>query len=299
MPKFIKKIIQDSDFYIVSFIDKPYLPYILFIHGGPGFNCAILEYLIENEALFDTLNCNIILYDQRECGRSLVSNLPVLHKHNIKDLHQIITSISQDHKLKISCLVGHSYGAKLLYDYYKKYDSQYLAVFISIADSIITPRLNNLLLDLNYLEKHYPERYKEIFEKINTLDFNSLWEVSEKLAPIFQENKERPYFYWANLTCMNKVMSIQNEMKFLPNNDVFMSVRKDLYSDKANYSVEIDKLKIPKLWINGVHDFIMNGSSAVLSPNPKVKTFFHSSHYPYIEENKKFCELLNEFIKSI
>ncbi|MCC5792130.1 MAG: alpha/beta hydrolase [Legionellaceae bacterium] len=299
MPKFFKNTIQNPEFYIVSFTYNPELPYILFIHGGPGLNSAILEYLIENEEVFNTLNCNIILYDQRGCGRSPHSNTIVLHKHNIEDLHQIITHVSRTHKLTIACLVGHSYGAKLLYDYYEKYDAQYPGVFISTADSIITPRLNNLLLDLNYLKKNHPDKYQEVYEKIDTLNFNSLWEISEQLAPVFHENKDRVYFYWANLSYMNKVKEIQAKMEISPNNDVFMSVRKDLYSDHDNYSVAIDDLKIPKLWINGFHDFVMNGSSSSLSHNSKMQTFFYSSHYPHIEEDKKFCELLNEFTKSI
>lgn len=119
MSKFFKNNLQHPDFYIVSFIFKVELPTILFIHGGPGFNCGVLEYLIENEEIFSKLDCNIILYDQRGCGRTTRNNTTVSHRHNITDLNDIIIYLSEIHKVKISCLVGHSYGAKLLFDYYK------------------------------------------------------------------------------------------------------------------------------------------------------------------------------------
>lgn len=297
MPKYFKKNIPHKDFYIVSFVYKVELPYIVFIHGGPGLNSAALEHLIENEEVFSTLEYNIILYDQRGCGRSVRPEMTVLHNHNIDDLNELLSYLSQVQKFKIACLVGHSYGAKLLYDYYKKHDAQYPGIFISTADSIITPRVNNLMLDLNYLKRAHPEKYKAIYEKINVLNSDNLWEISEELAPVFQENEDRIYFYWANLDCMTKVKEIQSKINAPINNEVFMSVRKDLYSDESNSPVAIDKLGIKKLWINGAQDFVMNGPSGTFSFNKhKITTFFNSSHYPHLEEEENFCQLVNGFI---
>ena len=100
-------------------------------------------------------------------------------------------------------MIGHSYGAKLLFDYYKTYKSTIPGVFVSTAKSILTPRLNNLMLDLSYLKKSNLEQYNKIYNELNNRDLNKIWDLSEQLTPVFQENKDRPYLYWANLKCYN------------------------------------------------------------------------------------------------
>ena len=37
-------------------------------------------------------------------------------------------------------------------------------------------------------------------------------EISEQLTPIFQENKDRPYLYWANLEYYHLVQDIQKRI---------------------------------------------------------------------------------------
>jgi proline iminopeptidase len=81
--------------------------------------------------------------------------------------------------------------------------------------------------------------------------------------------------------------------------ETFISVREDLYSNKENFSVNINQLKTHKLWINGFHDFVMNGHEVATSKDNGVVTFYKSAHYPHIEENEHFNETLNEFIKKI
>jgi len=91
MENYNKNILDHPEFYIAKFTKNLHMPYVLFIHGGPGFNCGIIEYLIENNQLFNLLNYNIILYDQRNCGKSKKTSRVVLHQDNIDDLQRIIT----------------------------------------------------------------------------------------------------------------------------------------------------------------------------------------------------------------
>jgi proline iminopeptidase len=296
MNAFKKDILAHQEFYIVRFTKSPTLPYALFIHGGPGLNCGTIEYLIDHHNLFDSLQCNIILYDQRNCGRSNKIKKPVLQQDNINDLQKVILYLTNYCNLNICALIGHSYGAKLLFDYYTNYESTIPGVFVSTAKSILTPRLNNLMLDLSFLKKSNLELYNKIFDEINNLDLNKIWEISEQLTPVFQENKDRPYLYWANLEYYNLVQEVQKHINLPVDTSTFISVRKDLYSKEANFSVNIDKLTIRKLWLNGFHDFVMNGHEIALLNNQEVITFYKSSHYPHIEENERFSELLNEFI---
>ena len=126
---------------------------------------------------------------------------------------------------------------------------------------------------------------------------NRIWKISEQLNPIFQKNGARPYFYWANLEYYNLVQEAQKRINLPLDTNTFISVRQDLYSSESNLSVNINELEISKLWINGFHDFVMNGHEVAISKDHGIITFYKSSHYPHIEENDRFSELLNEFIK--
>lgn len=299
---FIKKLIHHPKFYIVALIKDKKLPYILFIHGGPGLNCGVLEWLIEKEKIFDTLEYNVILYDQRNCGRSRKINKPVRHSDNIFDLKKISSFMVQQKNYPIAAYVGHSYGAKLLYDYVKNKNKNKnecdRCVFISTASNIIIPRINNLLLDLTYLKMENQKEYQIIMKDLNEFSYEKLWKLTEQLADVFKKNKSRRYFYWANLEWEKKVKSIQDRIGLPVDNETFISVRKDLYSSPSNFSLDFDSLtNIPHILINGFHDFIMNGASALNSNSMLIHLFYKSSHYPHIEEHNRFCEVINAFIK--
>jgi len=299
MNSYKKDIPPHPEFYIAKFTKNPDMPYLLFIHGGPGFNCGTIEYLIENNNLFELLDYNIILYDQRNCGRSKKHYENVLHQDNMNDLHEIIEHLIDSLKIKIHGLVGHSYGAKLLCDYYNKFHSTIPGIFVSTATSILTPRLNNLMIDLSYLKKSNPHQFNETLQEMDNLDLKKIWGISEKLTYLFQENKDRPYLYWANLDCFEMITAIQKRINLPMNTNTFVSVRKDLYSNESNFSVDINNLSISYLWINGFHDLIINGSEGILFNKKNIVTFFKSSHYPHIEENNRFCELINKFIQNV
>jgi proline iminopeptidase len=298
MKTYNKDIVKHPEFYIVKFTKNTDMPYLLFIHGGPGFNCGIVEHLIEHNNLFSLLDHNIILYDQRNCGKSKKISDNVLHQDNVNDLHKIVQYLNSI-EIKINGLIGHSYGAKLLFDFYNKLHSTIPGIFVSTANSILTPRLNNLILDLAYLKKSDPSQYNETLHEMDSLDINKIWSISEKLTPLFQENKDRPYLYWANLECFEMIKNIQKQINLPADTNTFVSVRKDLYSNESNFSVDINSLNISSLWVNGFHDFVMNGAEGVLSKNTKITTFYKSSHYPHLEENDRFSELINDFIKSL
>ena len=297
MADFQRELITHPDFYIATWTKNKDSDYLVFIHGGPGFNCGTIEYLIEHENLFQSLNYNLVVYDQRNCGKSQNSSNEITHTNNVHDLDVIYRQLTENNNLNINGFIGHSYGAKLLFDYYKQYGSSLPGIFVSTANSIITPRLNNLTLDLAYLKKTNPIYYQGIITQMDKLDLKTIWELTEKLEPYFLENTDRPYFYWANLTWREKVQNVQNCINLPANKNVLLSVRRELYANETNYNVDIHNLGIPHLWINGFHDYIMNGSEGVVANPQRAVPFYKSSHFPHIEENERFCELVNEFIE--
>ena len=256
-----KTIVLYEGLYLVKIIKDSALPYLIFVNGGPGMSCAVIESLIADHYLFDHLDYNIICYDQRNTGRSKGGGkCNVSHQDNIDDLKLVIDLFITDNLVQLHGIIAHSYGAKLVADTYKQHQLSMPVVFLSTSDSILTPRINNLILDLAYLKKTDENRYHEVYSKLNDISIDSIWKVTEELAALFQDNKERPLHYWANLEKMKLIQDIQSQLDHGLNQDVFMSVRKDLYSDPNNYMVDINSLCLRYLWINGFHDYIMNSA---------------------------------------
>jgi len=260
MSNYKKEIFTHSQFYISKFTKNHELPYLLFIHGGPGYNCGIMEYLIEHYRIFEKLNYNIVFYDQRNCGRSNYFPMGITHSDNINDLDLIYKYLIEDSTLSVKGFIGHSYGAKLLFDFYKKFKSDIPGIFVSTTNSILIPRLNNLIFDLAYLKKIDTEKYNNILTNMQDLNFQKIWSMTEELSELFKKNKDRRLLYWANLDYFKKVCEIEMKLNLPVNTNTFMHVRKDLYSDESNFSVDINSLETPYLWINGFHDLIMNGA---------------------------------------
>lgn len=295
MPKFTKEIISHNDFYIAKLTSNINAPYLLYLHGGPGLNSGVIEHLIMNDDIYGTLNYNIVLYDQRGCGRSKQQSEPVTHHENITDLVHVIDFLSKESKITPIAMIGHSYGAKLLYDFYRITKSTTPGIFISTATTITTPRINNLILDLNYLKRNDESLYENALAEIEKLTPENLWEISGALAPLFFSNQERIYYYWANLDMMRRWQGLLLELDQPINKEVFHSVRKDLYSTNEYTSVNIESLPNKTLCINGFQDYIMNSPETLSSS--KVTLFKRSAHYPHIEEPERFCSLINEFCK--
>lgn len=297
MSLFKKEIIRYKNFYISKFIKYKNEGFLFFIHGGPGYHCGIIEYLIEHDGLFEKLNHNIILYDQRGCGRSNNGIKNIAHQQNIDDLNDIFHFFKNETIIKIKGFIGHSYGAKLLFDYYKIFNSQLPGIFVSTANSILTPRLNNLVFDLAYLKKSNPAKYQDIFLEVRDFSVDKLWEVTEKVSSLFYENKDKDYLYWANMDVYQKVQKIKDIINLPINTQAFLSIRKDLYSNPVNFSVDIASLNSPYLWINGFYDTTINAVNDVVSSSIQITTLYQSSHYPHLEENERFCAIINQFMK--
>lgn len=295
MHLYSKSVVQHPHLYISRLVNDPANPYLIFIHGGPGMNCGIVEHLVEKEGLFDALGLNVIFYDQRGCGRSAsVSEYPT-HKENIDDLQNVYHHVTCEEKVTVVGFIGHSYGAKLLCDFLYQTGNSLPALFLSMSESLLIPRINNVMLDLKYLQATDYEKYLEILEKMDrTLDQRSLWEVTEMLAPLFVANRVRPTMYWANRDACTKVSQIQKQLNLPLNTHTFESVRKNLYLEGDISGVNLNQLSGRALLVMGFHDYIMDGHKSPQAQTNRI-TFNKSGHYPHIEESEKFCRIAAEF----
>jgi len=270
---------------------------MLFVHGGPGMNSKVLEYMRDHNSFLSDLDLDVIFYDQRNCGRSTAFEGKTSHQDNIEDLDSLVKSLISD-GVKIKAICGHSYGAKLLNDYCAQKGTEIPAIFIATAKDIITPRMNNLLLDLNYLKSDQPDVYNKFLSEFENLSIDKIWDITVKLAPYYLINPNRMNYYWANTEKQTEIAKITEEVGIAISSETFSSVREELYSNKGNFDLSIEKLDQPTLWVNGFHDYIMDGNNILESKKLGIMTFNKSAHYPHIEEEQKFCKVVNEFIKS-
>ena len=95
--------LQARDLYLQTFGNADHVP-VLFLHGGPGYNCASFE-VTTAQRLADQ-GFFVIAYDRRGEGRSRDKNARYTFKESNKD----IKSIMKTYGLKSVHLIGHSFG---------------------------------------------------------------------------------------------------------------------------------------------------------------------------------------------
>lgn len=96
-------LVHSQDLYINVFGDSKNHP-VIFLHGGPGYNCANFEATtaqqLANHGFY------VIVYDRRGEGRSKATPATYTFQETINDLVEIY----QKYNLKNATLLGHSFG---------------------------------------------------------------------------------------------------------------------------------------------------------------------------------------------
>jgi proline iminopeptidase len=82
-------------------------PAVVFLHGGPGYNCASFE-LSTAQRLADS-GFFVIVFDQRGCGRSSKVKGVYIMDEALDDIHRMY----KRHGIKRASLIGHSWGGTL------------------------------------------------------------------------------------------------------------------------------------------------------------------------------------------
>jgi len=89
--------------YMRSFGDAA-KPAIIFLHGGPGYNCAAFE--MSTAAALADAGYFVVVYDQRGCARSSGDGAKYTFEEAVNDLQAVYDA----YHLKHASLLGHSFG---------------------------------------------------------------------------------------------------------------------------------------------------------------------------------------------
>jgi proline iminopeptidase len=148
-------------------------PAILFLHGGPGYNCANFEATtaqnLANKGFF------VIVYDRRGEGRSIDKNAAFTFDQTFADLN----SIYAQYELDSANLIGHSYGGVIATLFAEKNPKKVSSIILVGAPISLQETFKTIISSSKkiYQAKNDSEnlKYIEMLEKMDTtsIDYSS------------------------------------------------------------------------------------------------------------------------------
>ncbi len=199
-------------------------------------------------------------------------------------------------------LYGHSYGARLVYDYL--WDNPKMDFKFILSGTSLHPNdcLNTSLgLDLLVLRNSQPKEFKKAVELISRAKIEP-YEISPEIRKLFSDlkmrQKERQKYYWVNENAMNWWNKIDSEHNVKDSDEAYFKIVSSFNDETFNSgSFNPCLLKQKSLYINGFHDYLMNGTIKFnIEDQSKIVRFNASAHYPHFEEPELFMKTLLKFI---
>ena len=129
----------------------------LVMHGGPGSGCTS-----QHRRLFDPLVYNIVLFDQRGCGRSLpnaAASLQALENNTTDDLIDDVEMIRTHLDIERWIVFGGSWGSTLALTYAERFPSMVIALIL--AGVTTTTRR-----EIEWLYGHVAQMLPEAFDRL-------------------------------------------------------------------------------------------------------------------------------------
>jgi pimeloyl-ACP methyl ester carboxylesterase len=281
---------------------------LLFIHGGPGWADSPWAGVICKRIWGEF---NTVHWDQRGCNRSFDMNLS---DHSSLTIHQMVQDglevcrlIGEEFRIHRPVLIGHSWGAflsvlmafqapELFHSYIgigqliSNHESEPLSLKLSREQARKLGR-EDLLAELNKMPENFYKsvpllfRQREIISKLGgefkqNIDNKALENWILTSPKEYQSNWET-----LNISCERSCLSLWPEL-----------IERNLFE-------EVSRLNLPVTLIQGQQDYFTPLDPAVqwlnsleCSGQKELIEFDQSAHWPQIEENEKFSNLLfNKF----
>ncbi|WP_397600678.1 alpha/beta hydrolase [Silvanigrella sp.] len=296
-----------NDLYVAMHTPKNWNGHCVFyVHGGPGSHSKDFEEGLTYFNAFYESQLAFITYDQRGSGRSKIKDHEIKnlnHRGNIEDLKNLIMATQEVFNLKLPpVLYGHSYGARLVYDFLWNNPKIDLKFILSGTSLHPNDCLNTSLgLDLLVLRKSQPEEFKKAVELISSASIEP-YEISPEIRKLFSDlkmrQKERQKYYWVNEVAMNWWNKIDSEHNVKDSDEAYFKIVSSFNDETFNSgSFNPCLLKQKSLYINGFHDYLMNGTIKFsIEDQSKIIRFNASAHYPHFEEPELFMKTVLKFI---
>lgn len=276
--------------------DKP----IIFLHGGPGYNCSNFEVLSAEE--LSKSNYFVITYDRRGEGRSIDKNA----KYTFNESFDDINSLFNKYDLQKVSFIGHSFGGILATVYAEKYPEKVESIFYVGAPISLQETFKNIISRVKKIYSDNDDNTNLNYVKqLESMDTNSIQyssycflhaiqngfyssknpsDEAKKLYQKFTKDSilllnaskmtyEAPQGFWKNesYTTLNLYSNLEN----LKSKNIKLY---GLYGkeDGLFYEEQVNKLKL----IFGENNLFY---------------FENCSHNVFIDQRKKFIESINKW----
>ncbi len=131
-------LLNAQNLYTKTFGD-PQNSAIVFLHGGPGYNCANFEATTARPLA--AAGFFVLVYDRRGEGRSSGEDVAFTYKETLNDLNDLL----KKYKIKKAALIGHSFGGVVATLFARKYPNKVSAVVLAASPVVFQETFRTIL----------------------------------------------------------------------------------------------------------------------------------------------------------
>jgi len=287
--------------YIKTFGDSKHPP-ILFLHGGPGYNCANFEGTTAQQ-LADK-KFFVIVYDRRGEGRSI--DIPA--KYTFEESFNDINSIVEKYHLKKLNLIGHSFGGILATKYAEAFPANVNSIILVGAPIALQESFRHIISKSKEIYQTKQDstnlKYIQLLTKMDTASIEySTYCFGHAMQNGFYTSKkstEESKALYVNLKADSTLWKLATAMTY-PAPRGFWTNEKYTTLDLTNNLLDLQKKKIKIFGLYGKEDGLysekqINSLSGTIG-GQNIKYQDNCSHNVFIDQQKIFIESIQNWIK--
>lgn len=285
-----------NQLYINTFGDKNDKP-IIFLHGGPGYNCANFEATtaqsLSEEGFY------VICYDRRGEGRSSDQNAKYTFEESLNDMLFIMDSL----EISSTDLIGHSFGGMLAIKFAEQYPDRTNEIFLVGAPINLQDSFKNIIYKSRKIYEDKGDNANLNYLKmLESMDSSSIEYSSYSFMHAMQNGFYTPSEMTDEAKKLYKDLRSKNEYASLSMNMTQEAPRgfweNENYTtiDLTNNLDQIVKGEIKVTGIYGVDDGLYSksivGDIENIIGTENMNYLENSSHSVYIDRQKEFIKIL-------
>ncbi len=260
---------------------------IIVIHGGPGLDQG---YLLPGMAAL-AKKYQVVFYDQRGSGRSVVTNINPQHI-NTEQFVEDIETLRKSLGFSKVTLVGHSWGGFLALKYAIKYKANLSKLVVMNSLPATTAGIHDLAEEIDSRIEPSKTQLEQIEDSSQFLDNNP-----EAVADYY-----RVFFkhYVHNPNSLEKINTQLEPQGVATGLKVSKILEEEIFTRYIDLSDDLKKLKTPTLIIIGAEDIVPINTAkkmAKIIKGSKLVVLEQCGHFPYAEQPQAWLEAMKEFLR--
>ncbi len=290
-----------QELYVKSFGNKKDKP-LLFLHGGPGYNCSTFE--VTTAKKLSEKGFYVIVYDRRGEGRSTDTSAKFTFQQTFDDINSILSKQGIE---KIN-LLGHSFGGVVATLYAEKYADKVNSIVLISAPVSLQETFRTIIKESKdiYRSKKDDENleYIDMLEKMDTasIDYSSYcfrhaMQNGFYTPKEFSEDAQRIYFSFRNDSIIGEygMQMTETAPEAFWKNEKYTTI--NLYPDIKNLVSK--QMKIVGFY--GKEDGLYSKDQVKELQNligkSNVKYYDGCSHNVFIDQQTQFLEAMKNWMK--